>query len=139
MTTPETFLSTRGRGFTVSIAPAGADSSASVESNDAANLGSGKEDFGISVVWKATGDGLWELNPDIVKDIASIPQYSLKTNSADSDGTKHCTLTFTNTKHYKYTFYDETGDGYENNIFLNGNHTIDYTSKKPDIVFITGS
>ncbi|KAJ7814513.1 hypothetical protein B0H14DRAFT_3477025 [Mycena olivaceomarginata] len=124
MTTHEIFLSAKGREFTVSTTPADANSSASVESSDAATLGSGKEDFGTSVNWKATGDGLWDKNPDNVRDIA--------------DGTKHCTLTFTNTKNYKYTFYEETGDGYENNTCLNGNHTID-SSKKPNIVFITGS
>ncbi|KAJ7328414.1 hypothetical protein DFH08DRAFT_815913 [Mycena albidolilacea] len=137
MTTQEIFLSAKGREFTVT--PADAASFAFVESSDVATLGSGKEDIGISFAWKATGDGTWEKTPNNIRDIASITQYILKINFADSNGTKHCTLTFTNTKNCNYTFYDETGDGYMNNTFLAGNHTIDYTSKKPNIVSITGS
>jgi hypothetical protein len=75
MTPQEIFLSPKGQEFTVSTTPANADSSASVESRDAATLGSGKEDFGTSVIWKATGDGLWEKSPDNVRDIASITRY----------------------------------------------------------------
>jgi hypothetical protein len=40
---------------------------------------------------------------------------------------------------YKYTFYDETGDGYTCNVITTWwPHTFTYFSSKPNIVRITG-
>ncbi|KAF7323608.1 hypothetical protein MKEN_00581300 [Mycena kentingensis (nom. inval.)] len=131
MTTPvETAVSAKGREFTVTRP---------VPEDVASIMADGKEDFGIGVNWPAETAHQWHDTAQVVKDVAAITQYILTKTGPDKDGDYTCELTFTNTKHYKYYFYDQTGDSYLCNTFTNGTHKVGYYSKKPDIIFITGS
>lgn len=47
-------------------------------------------------------------------------------------------LYFTNTKHYSYKFFDETGDSYSVNTYRAGDHFVRFDSDKPKIVYISG-
>jgi len=93
----------------------------------------GKKDFGIGVSWPPTG-GSWVQTPSIVRARAAITRYSL----GPCSGAWKYELYFTNTEHYHYYFYDETGDYYGVNTFRNGDHYVRYNSSAPDIVYISG-
>ncbi|WP_046757079.1 hypothetical protein [Kordia jejudonensis] len=95
---------------------------------------SSKEDFGVTVNWPVA-DSKWKNTVSHVKDRASITHYALYVH----EGFRKHKLWFKSTKHYKYTFYDETGDGYVVNTFRNGKHYVRFNSKRPRIVYITGS
>lgn len=98
----------------------------------------GREPFGISVVWRPHAVTEWVNTPNEVRNTASITRYMLTQHSIDGDGTAHCTLQFTNTKHYDYYFYDQTGDGYMVTTLRSGDHSVNFSSKKPTILFIAG-
>jgi hypothetical protein len=91
--------------------------------------------FGISVNWPVMGSDSWISTNEAVSSRAKITQYALYAY----DGTWKYKLWFTNTEHYNYFFYDETGDYYQVNTFRNGNHYVRYNSESPTIVYITGS
>jgi hypothetical protein len=95
---------------------------------------SGKQDFGISVVWPVLSNH-WNYQPSSVSNISAITRYALYRNSGDIYEYR---IEFTNTEHYDYHFYDETGDSYRCNTFRNGDHFIDYDSDKPAILYIRG-
>ncbi|TEB29164.1 hypothetical protein FA13DRAFT_664718 [Coprinellus micaceus] len=97
-----------------------------------------KPDFGIAVRWDVQDGSNWNAATPEVKKTAGITQYYIQRHSTKPDGTVSCTLHITNTKRYGYHFYDETGDGYWLSTWLNRDHSLDYESKKPNIVFITG-
>ncbi|CAB5362292.1 unnamed protein product [Rhizophagus irregularis] len=92
-----------------------------------------KQDFGICVDWKVQENNSWVDTTADVKKTAGILQYKLFGN-----GGKY-RLEFTNTVTYNYYFSDETGDRYQVNTYLTGNHYVEYSSSKPNIVFISGS
>lgn len=93
-----------------------------------------KTPFGIGVSWPV-GDSRWKATTSVVKQRAAITRYALYQTS----GQYQYILYFTNTEHYNYYFYDETGDYYQCNTFRNGDHWVRYNSNMPDIVYITGS
>ncbi|KAF7298305.1 hypothetical protein MKEN_01355000 [Mycena kentingensis (nom. inval.)] len=136
MTTVETetvtLLSGKGKEYTVTRPKGAKPAAATLASAD-------KEDFGITVHWEAQSPlcpGNIPTTSD-VQDTASITDYTL--TKVDVVATDACKLTFDNTKHYYYTFYDETGDYYTCDTWRNGSHSVDYTSSKPNILFVTGS
>ncbi|MBO7789006.1 hypothetical protein J6363_31120 [Burkholderia pseudomallei] len=92
-----------------------------------------KEDFGISVNWPV-GDGSWKETDPEVQRRAAITRYSLYIY----DGFYRYKLYFTNTKHYSYKFFDETGDSYSVNTYRAGDHFVRFDSGKPKIVYISG-
>lgn len=94
----------------------------------------GKEDFGISVDW--TVEDRWKDTSADVVDTAAITAYKL--SKCDEIIYKYC-LKFTNTKHYNYRFFDETGDGYQVDTWANGDHYVQYNSDKPNIKYVSGN
>ncbi|KAG9218327.1 hypothetical protein CCMSSC00406_0007302 [Pleurotus cornucopiae] len=127
----ETALSSKGNEYTISR-PSGGEVVNSFSSSNS------KEDFGISVVWKPQGSAEWIHTPQEVQETTGITRYKLVQRGTNSDGETICTLHFTNTKNYGYHFFDQTGDKYWVSTWMNSNHSVDYKSKKPTIVFITG-
>jgi len=98
-----------------------------------------KEDFGLQITWDRQSTDDWNITAQGVEDIASISSYYVKEDSTDSEGNISCTINFQNTKHYYYTFYDETGDYYTCDTWEDSTHYINYYSTKPNIRFVTGS
>lgn len=88
--------------------------------------------FDIGVNWQVDTAGATTSD---VQSTAAITEYAL----AEPGGVYSYELSFTNTAHYDYTFYDETDDGYECNTYVDGNHSVRYNSSGPNIVRITGS
>ncbi|KDQ22176.1 hypothetical protein PLEOSDRAFT_1098257 [Pleurotus ostreatus PC15] len=127
----ETALSSKGNEYTITR-PVGGEVVNSCSSSNS------KENFGISVVWKPQGSAEWIHTPQEVHETAAITRYKLVQHETNSDGETLCTLHFTNTKSYGHHFFDQTGDKYWVSTWLKGNHSVDYKSKKPTIVFITG-
>ncbi|KAI1758204.1 hypothetical protein F4782DRAFT_17527 [Xylaria castorea] len=140
--TLEKCFSTNGREFTIERPPGdkASDITAPVLalSHDSDKMVKAKADFGMTVDWTRTGALDWKATSKEVQDKAAITQYMLKEHSTDSDGDIHCTLHFTNTEHYGYHFYDHTGDKYWVSTWRNGDHSVGYYSKKPDINYVTG-
>lgn len=128
----ETAVSSKGNEYTIGRPGGGAEVLNSFATSTS------KEDFGISVVWKPQGSAEWIHTPQEVQETSAITRYKLEQNETNSDGEVKCTLYFTNTKHYGYHFFDQTGDRYWVSTLRNGDHSLDYKSKKPTIVFITG-
>ena len=104
----------------------------------AALSASDKTEFGVPVLWEVQDSDDWNPTNREVKNTSGITQYYVQRHSTKADGTVSCTLHITNTKNYGYHFHDETGDSYWLSTWLNRNHTLDYESKKPNIVFVTG-
>lgn len=86
-----------------------------------------------SVSWPPRNDDEWiATSPDVQRTLA-ITRYSLHR----SPGFIYdYTLSFTNIVRYNYYFIDESGDEYCVNTFNTGNHSFNFNSKKPTIVFI---
>jgi hypothetical protein len=93
-----------------------------------------KTDFGIQVTWPV-GANSWNTTTSDVQKTAAITRYILYNTS----GQNNYRLYFTDTEYYWYYFYDQTGDSYNVNTFRDTDHYVDYTSNKPNILFITGS
>lgn len=93
-----------------------------------------KTNFGISVNWPVS-DSSWKNTDAAVQSRAAITRYALW----KYDGLYTYKLMFTNTEHYNYYFYDETGDSYQVNTYRNGDHYVRYGSDSPNIVYISGS
>lgn len=96
----------------------------------------GKVNFDIRVNWTVAGDRLLNTTQDVL-DKTAISSYNFTTGAL-----RHIIfdyyLEFTSTKNYNYRFYDESGDSYQVNAFITGNHTVRFNSEKPTIVRITG-
>jgi hypothetical protein len=104
------------------------------ENDEASRLGD-KKDFGIGVNWPI-GEANWNYTDSNIRSRAAITRYCLYNQQGE---TYQYRLIFTNTEHYDYYFYDETGDRYEVDTFRNGDHFVRYNSENPDIVYIKGS
>jgi hypothetical protein len=92
-----------------------------------------KEDFGISVIWPV--EGKWVTTPLDFVNSTGIGRYKL----LYYDGTIYdYRLEFSTSQTYNYHFHDETGDSYKCNVYEPGYHYVDYNSKKPTIIYITG-
>ncbi|KAF5004270.1 hypothetical protein FDECE_9226 [Fusarium decemcellulare] len=98
----------------------------------------GKKPFDVRVRWTPGEDKFVVASQDVL-DTASIASYNLTTSAFRYLGGWSYSLEFTNTKNYNYFFYDETGDYYQVNCYLTGNHSVKFNSEKPTIVRITGS
>lgn len=94
-----------------------------------------KEDFGMSVVWPVSENKWVDASSD-VKSTAGISQYKL--HSSGSPFFDYV-LEFSNTEAYRYYFSDKTGDRYEVNAYNNKDQFVRFNSKKPTILFISGS
>ena len=105
----------------------------------AAKVGKAKENFGIDVNWPVNNSS-WVDVPENVATITGIRKYKLwKCNAINGN---YCLQIYNDVTHdysYDYCFYDETGDGYSLNTYLNREHYVQYDSTKPTILFITGS
>ena len=91
------------------------------------------KDFGIVVNWPV-GDRSWKDTTDEVKKVTGITRYRLW--AVESFPSRY-ELDFTNTIPYSFSFSDETGDRYQVNTWTAGNHSVQYSSEKPTIVFIS--
>lgn len=124
----KTFTTEKGHKFEVGF-PTGA-----VQQEQTQDAALTKTDFGISVIWPV-GDSSWKNTDSNTRTTAAITRYTLY----QYDGFYKYMLYFTNTEHYDYYFYDETGDRYEVNTYRNGDHYVRYDSNKPEIIYIKGS
>jgi len=99
-----------------------------------------KNNFGIIVNWPVAAVAAgWVTTTEDVQKTAAISRYMLEdTTGDDSRYGYRYRLTFSNTKHYNYYFSDKTGDDYQNNTYLNADHTISYNSADPTIVYVVG-
>ncbi len=95
-----------------------------------------KEPFGISVVWTVATNQDWINTPGTVRRTSAITRYALYKYNRHNYA---YLLYITNTLHYNYYFYDETGDYYQINCFRNGDHWVRYNSEKPEIIYFSGS
>lgn len=101
----------------------------------------GKTPFDIKVNWPCSlyKYSKMESAPQDILDKTGIASFNFS-ESAVSIPYSFC-LEFTNTKNYRYVFYDNSGDGYKVNCFITGNHTVRFNSSKGEdvtIVRITG-
>ncbi|KAF4634759.1 hypothetical protein G7Y89_g3348 [Cudoniella acicularis] len=97
----------------------------------------GKKSFDIQVRWVVGVDKLIPTTQDVL-DKTAISAYNLTTNGNRNIGFEYY-LEFNNTKNYNFYFYDESGDSYQVDCFITGNHSVKFNSPKPTIVRITGS
>jgi len=125
-------ISGHGREYTITR-PAGAKPPPTTQGSS-----NTKEDFGIQVIWNAQGTLDWKPTTQAVQKTASISMYMVKENTVSS-GNVSGTIYFQNFEHYDYIFYDETGDYYPCDTWRSGSHSVGFTSKKPNIRFVTGS
>ncbi|EUC56774.1 hypothetical protein RSOL_196130, partial [Rhizoctonia solani AG-3 Rhs1AP] len=96
-------------------------------------------DFGIDMHWDVDrngGEDNWKPTKPEIRDRAAITRYNLYDQKGE---TYRYILQFTNTAHYDYYFFDESGDSYENNTYRNGDHFVRYNSDRPTIIYIKGS
>jgi hypothetical protein len=124
----ETAVSKNGNEYRVGTLPGGNDMKEEASARS-------KKAFAIAVNWPV-GDKSWKTTSPDVQTTAAITHYRLFWKGNDISP---YILWFTNTEHYHYYFIDETGDEYGNNTFRNGNHYIEYSSVKPNIICIKGS
>ena len=96
---------------------------------------SNKLDFGITCDWYPSEIENWKNTSADFARITGISSYSVNRH----DGMYAYIINFENTQHYDYHFYDETGDSYRCNTYINRKHYVRYNSSKPRIVYITGS
>lgn len=136
--TLEKCFSANGREFTIERPPGDKPSTIVAMSRNSDHLARAKADFGITVDWRVQGVLERKQTSEEVRETAAITQYILKEHATDSDGNISCTLHFSNTEHYGYHFYDHTGDKYWVSTWRNGNHSVGYYSKQPNINYITG-
>ena len=94
-----------------------------------------KKDFGITVYWTPSPKDNWIPTAGDVIKIAAIDKYSLFEYNGRTYKYK---LSFVNTEHYDYKFFDGTGDSYRCNTYRNGSHTVYYNSDDPTIKYIKG-
>ncbi|THH26550.1 hypothetical protein EUX98_g7639 [Antrodiella citrinella] len=97
-----------------------------------------KKPFDIKGRREPTGEPEWRRTPDDIKNKAAISQYLLVDHMNDFLIYRY-TLVFESSEHYNYYLYDESGDHYQVNTFLNGKHSVSFNSRKPTIVRVTGS
>ncbi|KAI0012214.1 hypothetical protein F4779DRAFT_634755 [Xylariaceae sp. FL0662B] len=97
----------------------------------------GKKSFDIPVQWSVGMDKMTPTTQEVL-DKTGITAYNFTTGALRNIGFEYY-LEFNNTKNYNYYFYDESGDSYQVNCFLTGNHSVRFNSEKPTIVRITGS
>lgn len=93
-----------------------------------------KQDFGIDVNWPV-GDTTWKYLSQADAATTGITRYRLYPSTSDDYAYE---LDFTNTEHYDYQFWDQTGDYYGVNTFRDGDHYVRYDSNLPKIVYIRG-
>jgi hypothetical protein len=94
----------------------------------------GKENFGMVVDWPV--EGKWVNTSKDDYKTSAISRYKLEKGSGLF---YEYTLQFDCSQHYDYYFFDETGDSYEVNVYLNGQHSVQYNSEKPKINYVKGS
>jgi hypothetical protein len=101
-----------------------------------------KNPFTISVNWGVTPGAFQSIStsPD-VQSIAAIDQYYLNDIRAGGGipAATQFLLWFHNTQTYDYYFTDQSGDVYEINTYIRGDHTLNYDSTYPIITTISGS
>ncbi|KAL9627163.1 MAG: hypothetical protein Q9204_006767 [Flavoplaca sp. TL-2023a] len=95
-----------------------------------------KEDFGLVVDWPFDKNSDWKSTRNDVQDTAAITRYSLYSSSSPI---YDYVFEMTNTVDYNYYFNDQSGDSYPINTIEKGDHLVRYNSKKPNVLFITGS
>ena len=78
----------------------------------------------------------WVDLPREQEKLSGIDRYKLEKQSGSVYDYR---LSFVNNQTYDYHFYDETGDSYRVNTYSVGEHYVRYNSKKPTILFVTGS
>jgi hypothetical protein len=100
-----------------------------------------KKPFDINVRWQITSFNpypiLWVPTDDPARGTAAITRYNIW-DSLSAGIIYRFGLTFTCTEHYDYYFTDATGDKYQCNVFVNGDHYINYNSADPTILHIKG-
>ncbi|KAL9100766.1 MAG: hypothetical protein Q9163_003898 [Psora crenata] len=102
---------------------------------DEGRVGS-KANFHVSVTWPLRGDD-WIDTPQDIRVKTAIWRYKLHTSSNPFfDYVLEISIT---DDHYNYYFGDETGDSYNLNTWVAGDHLVHFNSKNPTIVSIAGS
>ena len=94
-----------------------------------------KNDFGVKVNWPV-GDRTWKNPSDDLETTTGITQYSYHSSSHPF---YDFVIEIQNSETYNYRFYDETGDSYQINTYNRDDHLVRLKSKRPTIVYITGS
>ncbi|KAF8890164.1 hypothetical protein BD779DRAFT_1469487 [Infundibulicybe gibba] len=84
---------------------------------------------GVPVNWPV-GDTTWKLSESRVEDAVGISRYRLYPNHVYSTPYR---LEFTNIRGRSFVFGDESGDLYSITTPFNGNHTLQYDSRLPNI------
>ena len=95
-----------------------------------------KSNFGIAARWPVTDNEIWVDTDAELRKAAAITKYAL--HKQEPGSTWQYILRFVNTEHYDYYFYDRTGDRYQCNTFVNGEHYVRYNSAKPQIEYVSG-
>lgn len=93
------------------------------------------EAFSIGVNWPVA-DAFVATSTEVY-DVAGISKYELKKN-AWWNYYDYC-LWIDNNVNYTYSFQDETGDVYKLTTLIHGEHYVQYDSKKPTIIKVSGS
>ncbi|KAG8700096.1 hypothetical protein FRC08_004927 [Ceratobasidium sp. 394] len=93
--------------------------------------------FSQPVDWPVGQEGEWVATTPDVEATTAISRYNLYANSGG--GEYAYTLWFTNNAHYDYWFKDASGDSYQVNTFVDGDHWVEYNSPNPTILLVTGS
>jgi len=85
----------------------------------------------LDVTWHLARDDKWKEATQEVKNVVAISRYSL---GYTAGGIYQYALWFTNTRHFDYFFYDESGDHYQVDTYLNRDHVVKYKSTAPNII-----
>lgn len=88
--------------------------------------------FSIPVNWVPGSD--WQYTDDDFRGRTGISRWKITVGGF----IYHYQLFFDTDQTYNYTFTDKTGQGYGNNVFVAGVHSINYNSNQPTIVLVSG-
>ncbi|GJE85921.1 hypothetical protein PsYK624_020010 [Phanerochaete sordida] len=92
------------------------------------------DDFGMKVQWPV--ENKWVDLPRDQEKMSGIDRVNVSTQSGSVYDYR---FSFVNNQTYDYHFHDETGDSYRVNTYSVGEHFFRFNSKKPTIVYVTGS
>lgn len=95
-----------------------------------------KKPFNQEVDWPVAGNDNWIVQDNAFIAKTGISRYTLYENPWYKFYKYR--LKFTCQEHYDYYFTDETGDIYECNAYVNGDHNVQFDSDKPKIMHIKG-
>ncbi|KAF7333100.1 hypothetical protein MVEN_00136700 [Mycena venus] len=131
-----THISGKGKEYRIGRLPDAGSKGEDRTAKDATGGKFSRAPFGIDVNWPVANTTSWQGTQSDVQTIAGITQYALYQTT---NPLYPYILWFTNTEHYDYFFYDQTGDSYQVDTWRDGSHWVQYNSAKPTILFIKGA